>query len=213
MYKSVIIFEEFLRKLESSHKNAGTKLEISDAKMEFWTWRCIHYSTCHRQWIEIYMRLHLKCIDFWFWIQSHNFFIFYSLFFKNKNKHVSFETAPILFKIVEFFLSFFFITLWLLQFPSSFSWIVLSFYDFSICKFSLQFFFVACIIFFMWCNFREFLHNTANKKKDKRRNVTGKSELHIFRRIRCWCFFLSRCQTIRYPPSSNYIAWEWPSNH
>ncbi|XP_055317856.1 DNA primase small subunit [Sitodiplosis mosellana] len=35
MYKSVIIFEEFLRKLESSHKNAGTKLEISDAKMEF----------------------------------------------------------------------------------------------------------------------------------------------------------------------------------
>ncbi|XP_031638121.1 DNA primase small subunit [Contarinia nasturtii] len=35
MYKSVIIFEEFLRKLESSHKNAGTKLETSDAKMEF----------------------------------------------------------------------------------------------------------------------------------------------------------------------------------
>lgn len=34
MYKSVQIFEEFLRKLESSHKT-GAKLEISDAKMEF----------------------------------------------------------------------------------------------------------------------------------------------------------------------------------
>lgn len=35
MYKSVIIFEEFLRKLESSHKSAGTKLAASDAKLEF----------------------------------------------------------------------------------------------------------------------------------------------------------------------------------
>lgn len=34
MYKSIQIFEEFLRKLESSHKN-GAKLETSDAKMEF----------------------------------------------------------------------------------------------------------------------------------------------------------------------------------
>lgn len=34
MYKSIQIFEEFLRKLESSFK-AGAKLEVSDAKMEF----------------------------------------------------------------------------------------------------------------------------------------------------------------------------------
>lgn len=34
MYKSIQIFEEFLRKLESSFK-IGAKLETSDAKMEF----------------------------------------------------------------------------------------------------------------------------------------------------------------------------------